>query len=193
MFKLLTEANEEGDKLTRDEVVAMVLLLVVAGHETTAYTLSSSMYHLLNNPQELDLLRTDPSVYPTAIEELLRYDAAARHTVARWAIQDVVLGDVTIRKGETVFGSLQAADHDPAVFDNPLKLDLRRHPNPHIAFGWGAHLCVGAPLARLELELALRAILDRTTMVALASDGVEWRDSFTIRGPRRLPLEWDLE
>jgi cytochrome P450 len=189
LLATMVSALDDGDRLTEEELVAMILLLVIAGHETTAYTLGSSIYHLLRDADQLEILRRQSAAIPTAVEELLRFEGAARHSVPRWATRDIDLGDgVRIREGDTVYASLQAADHDPSVFECPNQLDVLRDPNPHIAFGFGAHFCVGAPLARLELKLALEALLRRTSSFELGTDAIEWRHSFTIRGPKTLPL-----
>ena len=183
----LVEAGTDIERLSEDELVSMVLLLVVAGHETTANTLCTGLYHLLQRPAALAELRADPSIVPTAVEELLRYDPATRNTVARYAVEDIELGGQLVRRGDKLFVGLQAANHDPAEFEDPLELDLRRSPNRHIGFSAGAHYCLGAAVARIELQLALAGILSRWPTIELDGD-VRWKDSFIIRGLETLPL-----
>jgi cytochrome P450 len=187
LLTALVEARDNTDRLDPDELVAMVLLLVVAGHETTANTLSTGLYHLLENPSSLARLRDEPSLMPSAVEELVRYDAATRNTVARYATADVEVGEQPVRRGEKLFVGLHAANHDPAVFERPLELDLSRSPNRHIGFNIGPHFCLGAGLARMELQIALQALLDRYPSIELAGE-VAWKPSFIIRGLESLPL-----
>ena len=187
LLTALVEAHDSTDKLGADELVSMVLLLVVAGHETTANTLSTGLYHLLEDPSSLAMLRDEPSLIPSAVEELVRYDAATRNTVARYATTDVEIGGQLVRRGEKLFVGLHPANHDPAVFERPLELDLRRSPNRHIGFNIGPHFCLGAGLARMELQIALAALLHRYPSIELAGE-VEWKPSFIIRGLESLPL-----
>ena len=187
LLSALVEAGTDAERLSEEELVSMVLLLVVAGHETTAHTLCTGLYHLLCRPAAVDELRAEPSILPTAVEELLRYDPATRNTVARYAVEDIELGDQLVRRGDTLFVGLQAANHDPAEFEDPLELDLRRAPNRHVGFSAGAHYCLGAALARIELQLALGGILSRWPAIELAGE-VRWKDSFIIRGLESLPL-----
>ena len=181
------QAADGSDRLSDDELVAMVIILVVAGHETTANTLCTGMLHLLEHPARLEQLRGDLDMIPTAVEELLRYDAATRNSVARYAVDDIEVGGQLVGKGEKLFVSLHGADHDPAEFDDPLALDLARSPNRHLGFGGGAHYCLGAAVARMELQVALRSLLERYPTIELAG-AVRWRPSFIIRGLESLPL-----
>ena len=183
----LVQAADAGDTLTDDELVAMVIILVVAGHETTANTLCTGMLHLLSHEGALDTLRTRPDLIPGAVEELLRYDAATRNSVARFAREDMELAGQTIGAGDMVFVSLHAADHDPHQFADPLALDLTRSPNRHLGFGGGAHYCLGAAVARMELQEALGALVSRYGDIELRG-APTWRDSFIIRGLEHLPL-----
>jgi cytochrome P450 PksS len=187
LLTALVEAADGSDRLSDDELVAMVIILVVAGHETTANTLCTGVLHLLERPGLLDQLRHEPAAIPTAVEELLRYDAATRNSVARYAVDDIEVGDQLVRKGDKVFVSLHAANHDPAAFADPLRLDLTRSPNRHIGFGGGAHYCLGAAVARMELQVALGALLERYPGIELAGEPT-WRPSFIIRGLESLPL-----
>jgi cytochrome P450 PksS len=188
LMTALVEAGTDGERLSEEELVSMVLLLVVAGHETTANTLASGLYHLLCRPACLEQLRGDLSILPSAVEELLRFDAATRNSVARYATRDVELGGQLVRRGEKLFVGLHAANHDPVAFENPLELDLTRSPNPHVGFHVGPHYCLGAGLARMELQTALEALLTHYPTLELAADEVEWKRSFIIRGLESLPL-----
>jgi cytochrome P450 len=190
LLTALVQAADGSDRLSDDELVAMVIILVVAGHETTANTLCTGMLHLLQDEGALAALRADPTLVPSAVEELLRYDAATRNSVARYAVDDIEVGGATIRKGDKLFVSLHAANHDPAEFADPLALDLTRTPNRHIGFGGGAHYCLGAAVARMELQVALAALLERYSGIELAGEPV-WRRSFIIRGLESLPLRLD--
>lgn len=190
LLSALVTARDGDDRLTEAELVAMALFLVIAGHETTANTLATSLYHLLQQPHLVDQLRTDPEIWPTAIEELLRWDGATRNSPPKWAHRDIELEGVTIPKGEKIFIGLQAANHDPAEFVDPLTIDLRRSPNRQIVFGVGPHYCLGASLARLELRVGLSKILERFRVIELTEE-IEWNPSFIIRGIRALPLRWE--
>lgn len=187
LLTALVQAADGTDRLADDELVAMVIILVVAGHETTANTLCTGMLHLLEQPDHLEQLRSDLDLVPEAVEELLRYDAATRNSVARYAVDDIEVGGELVRAGEKLFVSLHAADHDPAEFRDPLSLDLTRSPNRHLGFGGGAHYCLGAAVARMELQVALRSLLERYPTIELAGP-VRWRPSFVIRGLEQLPL-----
>jgi cytochrome P450 len=188
LLTALVEARDGGDGLSEDELVAMVVALVQAGHETTGSTLPVALYHLVNAPEQLEQLRANPSIMKTAVEELLRYDAATRGAVPRYAVRDLELGGVSIHKGETVIVGNQAANHDPAVFENPLSLDLTRYPNKHISFFGGSHYCLGGWLARMEIQSALDAILARYPSIEIVGE-VHWRPSFMIRAVETLPLK----
>jgi cytochrome P450 len=170
LLTALVEATDGGDSLSESELTAMVVALVVAGHETTASTLAVSVYHLLNNPVEATRLRTQPVIYKTAIEELLRYDAATRGSVPRYAVDDIELGDRLVRKGDMIIVGNQASNHDPSVFEKPHSINLTRHPNKHISFFGGAHYCLGGWLARLELEAGLKG---SSLAIAFSSSAVK--------------------
>lgn len=184
----LVRAEDEDDRLDEDELIAMMLFLVVAGHETTANTLGTGLYHLMRHPDQLELLRREPELMGSAVDELVRYEPAARNSVGRYPVRDVDLDGTLIRAGEKLYVGHQAANHDPAEFADPDRLDLRRSPNRHLGFGGGGHYCLGAALAKLELRLALQALLDRYTSIELAADDVVWRQSFIIRSLEALPL-----
>jgi len=187
LLTALVETRDGTEMLSDDELVSMVLLLVVAGHETTANTLATGLYHLLTTPGSLERLRDELGIVPTAVEELVRYDAATRNSVARYATRDIEVAGVVIRCGEKLFVGLHPSNHDPAVFERPLELDVLRTPNKHIGFNVGPHFCLGAGLARMELQIALAALLERFASIELAGEAA-WKPSFIIRGLEALPL-----
>jgi cytochrome P450 len=188
LLSALIAAETDGDRLAHDELVSTLVLLLIAGHETTANLIGNGVLALLRNPAELARLRADPGLDATAVDELLRYDSPVQMT-QRITLDDVTLGDVTIGPGRIVIAILAAANHDPAVFDEPERLDVGRTPNPHLAFGSGPHYCIGAALARLEARIAIGTLVRRFPGLRLAR-APRWRSSFTIRGLRELHLDW---
>ena len=164
----LIQAQEEGDRLTEDELVAMVFLLIVAGHETTVHLISNSVVTLLDHPDVISRLKADPELWDSAVEELLRYAGPVLATKPMFATEDVVLHGVTIPKGKAVMPLLGAANFDPDVFDGPEEFDVTRTPNKHLGFGKGIHYCLGAPLARMETKIALRNLFQRYPDLRLA-------------------------
>jgi len=191
----LIQAEEGGDTLSEQELFSMVSLLIVAGHETTVSLIGNAVSALLQHPAELEELTADPSLVPTALDELLRFDGPVERALNRWATADVELGGQTIRRGDTIIVILGAADHDPARFAEPDVLDLRREPEAkHLAFGRGSHFCLGAPLARLETEIALTTLLARLPGLRLtvAPEELTWRPVPLFRSLVALPVAWDL-
>jgi cytochrome P450 len=187
---LLTELvrlDDGGDRLTEDELVATCILLLFAGHETTTHHLANGLRALLAFPRELEKLRADPSLAPAAVEELLRYDGPIGAQV-RIVRQQHELHGKTLRAGERVFLLMNAANRDPRAYDDPDRLDLERNGPPHLTFGFGAHICLGFPLARLEGQIALPAVLARWRRIELAGEAPEWMDSMVLRGMKALPL-----
>jgi cytochrome P450 len=190
----LVFARDNGDKLTETELISIAGPgLLTGGVETVSTALPSFVFTLLTNPDELALLRRRPELMPTAVEELLRYvpiNTAAMF--ARYATEDVRFGDVVVRAGEPVLPALHAANRDPEVFSDPEKIDLTRSPNPHMAFGHGPHHCIGAQLARLELQEALSELLERFPNLRLADgrEGVKWEYGVIVRGPSELRIAW---
>jgi cytochrome P450 len=182
----LVAAEERGDVLTEPELVSMCTLLLIAGHETTVNLIGNGTLALLRNPDQLALLRADAGLVPRAIEELLRYDSPVQMT-GRVALEPVTIGGQTIDQGQWIVSLLGAANHDPAQFADPERLDLRRNPNPHVAFGRGIHFCLGAPLARLEGQLAIGALVRRFPKLELAGEPVR-RNQITLRGLASLPV-----
>jgi pimeloyl-[acyl-carrier protein] synthase len=189
MLSALIAAEEAGDKLNEDELLATCLLLLVAGHETTVNLIGNGTLALLRHPAELRRLREAPGIIGTAVEELLRFDGPVQRT-ARIPSEDIVIGGRTIPKGELVMPFLGAADRDPAQFPDPHRLDLTRADNRHIAFGMGIHFCLGAPLARMEGQIAINTLLKRLPKLALATDKPTFRQSLTLRGLQSLPVSF---
>ncbi len=189
MLSALIAAEEAGDKLNEDELLATCILLLVAGHETTVNLIGNGTLALLRHPAELRRLRDDPRIIGTAVEELLRFDGPVQRT-ARIPSEDIVIGGRTIPKGEMVMPFLGAADRDAAQFPDPQRLDLTRADNRHIAFGMGIHFCLGAPLARMEGQIAINTLLQRLPKLALATDKPEFRQSLTLRGLQSLPVSF---
>ncbi|MGV9674318.1 cytochrome P450 [Nocardia sp. NPDC003482] len=189
----LVAARDDEDRLSESELVNLGIGLLVAGHETTANQLANFTYLLLTQPDRWELLRAHPDLVPGAVEELLRYvQLGSGGGFARVATEDVELHGVTVRAGESVFTNLQAANRDETVFADPETLDLTRNHNPHIAFGYGAHHCLGAQLARVELQIALGALLRRlpTLRLAVPVENVPWKTGLLVRGPRELLVAW---
>ena len=178
--------DADGDRLTEDELVATAVLLQMAGHEASVNVVGNGVLALLRHPAELARLRADPSLAPTAVEELIRYDSPLQ-LFERTATEDTPVGGVTVRAGQKIAALLGAANRDPAVFADPDRLDVGRSPNPHLGFGAGIHYCLGAPLARVELQVALGTLLDRVPRLALAGEPVR-RPEFVIRGLSTLPV-----
>jgi len=187
MLTGLIAAEEAGDKLSTDELMATCILLLLAGHETTVNLIGNGTLALLRHPEQRERLRNDPGMIGSAVEELLRYDGPVQRT-ARIPSEDITVGSKTIGKGEMVMPFIGAADRDPAQFPDPDRLDIGRTDNRHIAFGWGIHFCLGAPLARVEGQIAINTLLRRLPALALATDRPEFRQSLTLRGLASLPV-----
>jgi cytochrome P450 len=183
----LIAAEESGRALSEDELVATAILVLFAGHETTTNLIGNGMIALLGQPDALAALRASPDLAECAVEELLRFDSPAA-SVSRVARADMMLGGRAIRAGDRLFLMLNAANRDPEAFADPDRLDLARDPNPHLAFGYGPHYCVGAPLARLEARVAFQRLLARFSGIRLAEARLDWSDNLVLRGVRRLPL-----
>ncbi len=164
----LIHAKEEGDRLTEDELVGMIIFLIIAGYETTLTLITNSVATLLLHPDQLAKLRAEPDLMPTAIEEIVRFCGSVHIIQMKYTISDITLHGVTIPKGKPVLALLGAANRDPAVFDNPDTFDITRTPNKHLGFGYGIRYCLGAPLARLETQIALKTLLDRNPNLRLA-------------------------
>jgi pimeloyl-[acyl-carrier protein] synthase len=181
----LIAAEEQGDKLSEGEVIAMCVLLFIAGHETTVNLIGNGLLALLRHPEQLGRIQRDPALVTGAVEELLRYDSPVQRT-ARITSADVELGGRTLPAGSMVVAALGAANRDPAQFADPDRLDVNRRDVRHISFGYGIHFCLGAPLARVEGQIALGTLLRRAPRLALAETSPEWRESSVLRGLKRL-------
>ena len=189
LISALIQAEDRGDFLGHGELLAMLLLLLVGGHETTVNLITNGLLALMRNPDQLELLRSEEGSEKQAVEELLRYDAPVQYS-GRVAKADFELGGKMIRAGQGVRMIVAAANRDPDVFDDPDTLDLRRDPCPHLAFGAGIHSCLGAPLARLEGQIALSTIVRRFPKVRPASADLRWRPAAVLRGLESLPLRF---
>ena len=189
LIKALTEATLDGDRLTDDEVVANLIVTMVGGQETTTNLIGNGLLTLLRNPHAMDQLRDDPSLTPSAVEELLRYESPSQHT-ARLAPSGTVIGGQHIEAGQAVIAVMGAANRDPRRFPDPDRLDLTRTDNRHLAFGWAAHFCFGAPLARMEAQIAFDTILRRLPNLALDSAPLRWRPNLGLRGLTELRVRW---
>jgi cytochrome P450 len=187
LLSALVRVEEAGEGLSEDELYATCALLLVAGHETTINLIGNGTLALLRHPDQLRLLQAQPYLIRTAIEELLRYDSPVQLT-ARVALEDIPYGDVTFPRGQEVAFLLGAANHDPTVFANPGQLDITREKNPHLSFGSGIHYCLGAPLARLEGQIAINALLRRMPNLQLAIENPTYRDNYVLRGLEALPV-----
>jgi cytochrome P450 len=177
LISALLHAEEEGDKLNEAELFSTVVLLIVAGHETTVSLIGNGALALLRHPDALARLRRDPALWPAAIEEILRYDSPVERALTRWVTQDVEVGGKLLRRGEMVIPLIASANHDEHVCPHADTFDVDRQPNAHIAFGKGVHFCLGAPLARLEAEIALKTLFTRLPHLRLATPeaSLEWR------------------
>jgi cytochrome P450 PksS len=186
----LVRAEEAGDTLSAEELLAMIFLLLVAGHETTVNLIGSGTLALLMHPDQRERLQNDPALIKPAVEELLRYTSPVEMATERYTREDVAIAGVTIPRGEMVLAVLASANRDERQFPNPDALDLTREPNKHLAFGLGAHFCLGAPLARLEGQIAINTLLGRFPDLRLtgAPDRLRWRRGLLLRGLESLPV-----
>ena len=180
---------ERDERVTRDEIIGMCMMLHVAGHETTANRITNVMYHLLADPAQHELIRRDPELATNAIDEVLRFSSTG--PLPRYATVDIDVGGTVIPQGDIVIPSQGAANRDPERFEDPHRFDITR-PNArdHIAFGTGLHHCLGANLARMEAVSALRGLICEPRRLELTGDEIRWRDSLVVRGLERLPVRW---
>jgi cytochrome P450 len=184
LISALTQAAIEGERLSEDELIGTCVLLLNAGHEATVNVTINGWWSLLRDPGQLARLRADPSLVPTAVEELMRYDTPL-HMFERWVLEPFELHGVAIPRGAELGLLFGSANHDPNAFDRPDELDVGRAPNPHLAFGAGTHFCLGAPLARIELQASFGALLARFPRIELVETPV-WKPNYVIRGLRGL-------
>jgi cytochrome P450 len=190
LITALVQAENEAGALHEDELYSMVMLLLVAGHETTVNLIANGIVALLQHPDQLAKLRSTPSLIKTAVEELLRFDGPVETSTSRWAREDVVFDGTLIKKGEGVLVVLAGADHDPKYFDQPEVLDITRAVNRHVAFGQGIHFCIGAPLARMEGQIAIDTLLRRMPRLALGApiETLSWKPGMLLRGYTKVPV-----
>jgi len=195
----LLAAEEAGDRLSESELFSTMVLLIVAGHETTVNLIANSVLALHRNPEqrarlEQALASGDPRAMPRAVEELLRYDGSVERALVRWAAQDIEIAGHRIPRGDGVILILGSANHDPERFDAPERLDLEREPNAHLGFGKGPHYCLGAPLARLEADVALTTLLRRLPGLRVAAPAGElrYRPLPMFKALEELPVAWDV-
>lgn len=188
----LIHIEDEGQRLNEAELISMIILILIAGYETTGNLIANSVLTLLRHPDQLNKLRQQPQLIQNAVEELLRHATAVHAPVTRWATQDVRIGDVTIAKGEQVLVLLASANHDEGYFVNGEQLNIFREPSRILSFGHGVHYCLGAPLARLEAEIAINTLIQRFPNLHLLSETIEWNEvlesSGIIRALKRLDV-----
>ncbi|WP_250292554.1 cytochrome P450 family protein [Streptomyces atroolivaceus] len=192
MSALIQARDDEGGRLSPDELIGMAFLLLVAGHETTVNLIANGVRALLDHPDQLALLRARPELTDGAVEEMLRYDGPVGTATFRFTREPVAVGRVVIPQGEAVLVALGSGDRDPGRYPDPDTFDIRREAQGHLAFGHGVHFCLGAPLARMEGRIAIRGLLDRCPGLVRDPDGGEpdWLPGLLLRGVRRLPVRW---
>ena len=187
LLTALLNAEQDGDRLTDEEVVANTIITMVGGQETTTNLIGNGILTLLRHPDQLEKLRADPSLISSAVEELLRYESPSQHT-ARLAPNDLMLGGTRILKRQAVIAVMGAANRDPERFPDPDRLDICRQDNRHVAFAWASHYCFGAPLARIEGQTAFATVLRRMPNLRLKPGPIVWRDNLGLRGLKALPV-----
>jgi cytochrome P450 len=188
----LVQARDDDDRLTESELLVLGMALLVAGYETTAHQITNMTYTLLTHPLQLGQLRQHPELLPAAVEEMLRYNVFGSAINPRIATTDVEVGNVLVRAGDAVLCSRSSANRDENIFSRPDELDFGRDPNPHVAFGHGPHFCLGANLARMELQVALGSILRRLPglRIVVPEDSLTWHTGTIMRGLAALPIAW---
>jgi cytochrome P450 len=192
LVRSLMTAEVQGDRLSEEEVIANCIVTMVGGQETTTNLIGNGVLSLLRNPDELAKLRSDPSLIPSAVEELLRYESPSQHT-ARLAPEDTILGGKRIAKRQAVIAVMAAGNRDPERFPEPDRLDITRTDNRHLAFGWAAHFCFGAALARIEGQTAFELMLRRLGDWTLQPGPLVWRTNLGLRGLTKLPIYFTAE
>lgn len=187
MISHLVLARDDRDALSTDEIIGTAILLLFAGHETTSNLIGNGFFYSMKHRCEWERLIADPSLAPMAVEEFLRYDGPSG-AFARVAAADLEMGGKTIREGQRVFAFMNSANRDPEAFDDAERFDIGRVQNPHLTFGHGIHFCLGAPLARLEAQIAAVRLTERLPRIRLSGDEPEWHDSLILRGMKSLPV-----
>ncbi len=189
MISHLVLARDDRDALSTDEIIGTAILLLFAGHETTSNLIGNGFFYSMKKRGQWERLIADPSLASTAVEEFLRYDGPSG-ALARVASADLEMNGKAIREGQRVFAFVNAANRDPEAFDDPERFDIGRVQNPHLTFGHGIHFCLGAPLARLEAQIAAIRLTERLPHIRLSGGEPEWHDSLILRGVKRLPVEF---
>ena len=186
----LVQAEQDGDYLSEQELLAMIFLLLFAGHETTVNLIGNGMLALLQHPDQLQWLRDEPALIDTAVEEILRFTNPTQHIATRFPIEDVEIAGQKVVRGTTIIPLIAAANRDETVFENSEQFDISRQPNKHLGFGFGIHYCLGAPLARLEGRIAIQSLVQGFPRLRLAipADALQWRGSLALRGLKSLPV-----
>jgi cytochrome P450 len=193
LSRLITRAEDQGRPLTVPELVTIGITLLIAGHETTANMIALSTLVLLRNPEQFAALRDDPELAPAAVEELLRYLSVVQFGLFRHVLEDLPLGDTTIKAGEYLIAALPAANRDPSAFPDPDRIDVTRRPSAHLAFGFGPHQCLGQQLARVELREVCTRLFRRipTLRLAVPFEQLEFKNNTLVYGVQALPVTWD--
>ncbi|MFM9368701.1 cytochrome P450 [Streptomyces sp. Da 82-17] len=194
LLSVLVHARDEGEKLSEEELLDFAMILMTVGHQSTSNSLGIALFTLLQHPEQMELLRRKPELVPAAVEELLRFNPFVfTGTQLRVATEDLEIGGVTIRRGEAVIAALGSANHDEENFDDPEKFDVQRGANQHLAFGYGIHHCLGAQLARLEMQIALATLIRKvpeTLRLAVPVEWLTWKTGLTARAVADLPVTW---
>jgi len=193
ILSALVTAEDNGETLNREELLSMIFLLLVAGHETTVNLIANGTLALMQHPDQFAKLKADPdNLMKTAVEEMLRYNGPVEVTTTRWAFEDIAIGGKVITQGDIVLVSLLGANRDPEIFTDPDVFDITRTPNRHIAFGHGIHFCVGAPLARMEGAIAMNSLVRRLPNLELDTnvDQLEWNTGLLLHGMNALPVRY---
>jgi len=190
LISALVQVEEAGERLTMDELISTCVLLLNAGHEATVNVIGNGLWALLRNPIQMQKLMQNPALIPDAVEELMRYDTPLQ-LFRRWVLEDMEYCGFHFRQGDELGFMFGAANRDPARFSNPNGLDITREDNAHISFGGGVHYCLGAPLARLELQIAFQTLLNRLPKLRLVGAAPTFKDAYVIRGLHELRLTFD--
>lgn len=190
LISALIAARDLEDRLSEDELLQTCNLLLIAGFETTVNLMGNGLLALLRHPEQLTMLREDPGLITSAIEEMLRFDSPVQRATFRIAAEEFNIGDVQIKQGQVVSAVIGAANRDPEIFAEPDRFDITRSPNPHVGFGLGIHFCLGAPLARLEGRIAFTTLLNRLPNLCLGEQDLEWSDNTFMHGLRSLSVQF---